>query len=165
MLRLTALQMTRQARLASVYLAAPNTLVRTSRVAREAGSVIMGRSTSSSIGRLPSCDQIRSYSRRASSSVGCGDQWMPKLRRQSRPTAMARAFRPTLAYRSMRAHTTVARSTVLAARVESTFNRCSASASAPVRNSHSARCSSSAKVSSCRRSHESSGNRAAPAVK
>src|SRR6202051_4192845 len=79
MLRLTALQMTRQARFASVYLAAANTLVRTSRVARQTGSVIMGRSMSSSIGRIPSCDQIRSYSRRASSSVGCGDQWMPKF--------------------------------------------------------------------------------------
>src|SRR6202167_4645771 len=113
MLRLTALQMTRQARLASVYLAAANTLVRTSRVAREAGPVITGRPTSSLVGRLAGWDQLRSYSRRASSSVGCGDQWMPKLRRQSRPTAMARAFRPTVAYRSMRAHTAVARSTVL----------------------------------------------------
>jgi len=29
----------------------------------------------------PSCDQIRSYSRRASSFVGCGDQSMPRCRR------------------------------------------------------------------------------------
>ena len=35
---------------------------------------------------------------------------------------------------------------------------------APVRNSHSARCSSSAKASSCRRSQASSGSSAAPAV-
>ena len=41
-----------------------------------------------------------------------------------------------------------ARSTVVAARGESTFSRCSASASAPVRNSHSARWNSSEKSSS-----------------
>ena len=42
-------------------------------------------------------------------------------------------------YRSTRKHATVARSTVFAARVDSVARRCSASASAPVRNSHSAR--------------------------
>ena len=41
--------------------------VRTSRVVEDAGSLINGKSMSSSICRLPSWDQIRSYSRRASS--------------------------------------------------------------------------------------------------
>ena len=49
-------------------------------VASSAGSLISGRSISSSIVRLPSCDQIRSYSRRTSSSVGCGDQSMSPVR-------------------------------------------------------------------------------------
>src|SRR5882757_416746 len=72
---------------------------------------------------------------------------------------MARLLWSRVVYRSARKHATVARSTVFAARFDSAARRCSASASAPVRNSHSPRCSSSAKVSSCRRSQESSDNR------
>ena len=64
-----------------MYKAGGRSSVSTSMVASDAGSVISGRSMRSSIGRLPSCDQIRSYSRRASSSVGCGDQSMPTRRR------------------------------------------------------------------------------------
>ena len=81
-LRLTARQLTSENSFASVYVGRrPRACVRISRVASEAGSLIKGSSTSSSIVRLPSCDQIRSYSRRACSSVGCGDQSMPRWRR------------------------------------------------------------------------------------
>ena len=53
-LRLTIRQMTRESRFASVNKAGGTSLVRTSRVASDAGSLIKGRSTSSSIGRPPS---------------------------------------------------------------------------------------------------------------
>src|SRR6476469_4815226 len=55
-------------------------------------------------------------------------------------------------------HATKARSTVFAARLERPFNLSSEAAIAPVRNSHSARSSSSSKVSSWRRFQESSGS-------
>src|SRR6202035_3391419 len=58
--------------------------VKTSIVARDAGSVIKGSSSMSSIERVASCSQIRSYSRRTSSSVGCGDHSIPKCRSADR---------------------------------------------------------------------------------
>jgi len=50
-----------------------------------------GNSTSSSIARLPSSDQIRSYSRRPFSSVGWGDHSMPESER--RPEVDLNSFR------------------------------------------------------------------------
>src|SRR5215467_2544385 len=79
-LRLTARQIAIETRLGSVNNAGGTTLVRTSRLARDEGSLINGSSMSSSISRLPSCDHVRSYSRRASSAVGCDDHSTPKCR-------------------------------------------------------------------------------------
>src|SRR5260370_9946960 len=73
-LKLTALQIANEPRFASLNIAGGTTFVRTSRVARQGESLIRGVSMSSSIVRLPRCDQICSYSPRTSSSVGWGDQ-------------------------------------------------------------------------------------------
>src|SRR5271165_3330450 len=59
-------------------------------------------------------------------------------------------------------HATIANSIVVVARFDSAANRSSAADSWPVKNSHSARFTSSANASSCRRSHASSGNIAVP---
>src|SRR5258707_13762299 len=123
-LRLTALQITRQARLASVYMAAANTLVRTFRVAREDGSVIRGRSTSSSIGRLPNCDRsdrilaaLPLPSDAATSgcpnAVGSRDrrQWRVRSDRGSytgRRTSTRRSLGPPYLRRGSQAHSTAA---------------------------------------------------------
>lgn len=68
--RLTALHMVQQFRFSSVLAAGSPVMSRTSKVASDSGSVISGKSATSSIVRLPRCDQIFSYSRRTSSSVG-----------------------------------------------------------------------------------------------
>ena len=72
---------TTQYRFWSVNKAGDTTAVRTSMVARQTGSAIRGRSSSASIGRLPICCHIRSYSRRTSSCVGCADHATPTRRR------------------------------------------------------------------------------------
>ena len=77
----------------------------------------------------------------------------------------ARSLRPRVMKRSTRSRVTVERSGRLMARHASSAKRASASPSSPVRNLHSARCSSSAKVSSCRRSQPASGSRASPVAK
>ena len=69
--RFTSRQITSACRFSSVNSAVGWAAVSTSIVARRSGSVIGGRSTRASIGRSPSCCQIRSYSRRTRSSVGC----------------------------------------------------------------------------------------------
>src|SRR5262249_31530746 len=73
----------------SVYRAGRARLVSTSSVARASGSCIDGKSTRSSIVRSPSSDQMRSYSRRGSTSVGWADQSMPTCRKHSRATVTA----------------------------------------------------------------------------
>ena len=120
----------------------------------------------SSIVRFPSSDQMRSYSRRASTSVGCGGQSMPDM-----PQALEGHRHRSLARPEHRAEIhdagepTAHRWTVPTARVASAASRSSAACSAPVQTSQSARCNSSSKASSCRRSHASSGSSAAPEVR
>jgi len=74
MLRLTIRQITSESRFWSVNSAGFTTSVRTSERRAEHRHSFQRKSTSSSIERLPSCDQIRSCSRRTSSFVGFGDQ-------------------------------------------------------------------------------------------
>ncbi|WP_374692811.1 LPKTxAVK-anchored surface protein [Burkholderia sp. SCN-KJ] len=69
-LRLTPLQVVREARFASVNKAGAKSLPNTSTVASEAASSIAGKSMSSSMARSPSRVPMRSYSRRTSSSSG-----------------------------------------------------------------------------------------------
>jgi hypothetical protein len=65
----------------------------------------------------------------------------------------------------MRKHATAACSTVVALRDASIVKRASAASSSPVKNSHSARCNSSAKMSAGRRPHTSSANNPTPATR
>jgi hypothetical protein len=60
------------------------------------GSLISSKLMRSSIYRLPTRDQIRSYARRTSSLVGCGDQSVPPRRRYARHTSTPRSLRSTL---------------------------------------------------------------------
>jgi hypothetical protein len=92
-LRFTIRRRRRQFRFSSVNTAAGRAGVRASRVARRSGSVMIGKSMSASIGRLPSCCQIRSYTCWTSSRVGWGDYSIPMSRRHSRVNSMARWFR------------------------------------------------------------------------
>jgi MFS family permease len=78
MLRLTALHVIKSRRLIFVNNAGTNPLVKTSRVAIDAGSLIKGKSTSSSMARLPSWSQTRSYSRRTCSFVGWTGHSIPR---------------------------------------------------------------------------------------
>src|SRR5260221_9631217 len=80
-LRFTIWQMTSEERFGSAKYAADITLVRTSMVESAVGLLIKGRSTRVLIARLPSSDQTWSYSRRASSCVGCVDHSMLRYRR------------------------------------------------------------------------------------
>ncbi len=65
----------------------------------------------------------------------------------------------------MRKHATIANSTFVVARLDSAANRSSATDNWPVKNSHSARFNSSAKISSRLRSQQSSFNSAPPAMR
>ena len=66
--------------------------VRARRWLRRMRIVHRGRSTSSSIARLPSCCHIRSYPPDLL-VVGCGDHSTPTRRRYSRQTSIARSLR------------------------------------------------------------------------
>ena len=142
-------QITSEDKFSSQNSAGVMTSARTSRASRTSGSVIKGKSMSSSICRLPIWDQIRSYSRRTSSLVGCGDQSVPPRRRYSRHTS-TRAIAPIQgrvkreAQRVRRQRHRVA----LFARRASIESRLSAATISAVSNSHSAMRYSIAKMSS-----------------
>ena len=108
---------------------------------------------------------VRSYSRRTSSGVGCADHRRRPDTGSRGPTSTALSNRPRNMKSSTRSQVMAATSRRVAVRRARSASRSSASASAPVRNSHSARCRSSAKMSSCQRSHASSGSSAAPAAR
>ena len=145
--------MTRENRFASVYKAGAASLVRTSRVARDAGSLIKGRSTSSSIGAVserrpdPLVFAARFLFRRMRRPV---DAEMPEVVETDGDRAAALIEGRVQIHAQARDGRSFDR--IVRRGSTAPSRRCSASASAPVRNSHSARCSSSAKVSSCRRS-------------
>src|SRR5882724_4218053 len=106
-LRLTARQAATANKVEDAKYAGTEILTSKSRVMREIGSVIKGESARSSIARPASWDQMPLYSQRTSSSVGEGDQSMPRFRSASRPTVTDRSLLSIVIYKSTRKPATV----------------------------------------------------------
>ena len=102
----------------------------------DAGSLIRGRFMRSSTARLPTCDQIRSYSLVPVHRLdGAANRWRDGVGSRGPPRRHSDLTESRVI--SIPRHVTIASSTVLAARARSASTRSAAAAGSPVRDPHS----------------------------